>query len=486
MNRRWLTLLGAWIAMLGCGGCAWLMGGSAKEQPRTIGATEPDVTRPVSAAELDQLTRAFADRYVGLLYSACEAVKKDNPHPAQRREAQMLLVDCASNVYDVASNANAFTQVLDLVVVATLVSQVWIDDDRAGQVFGERAEVVVRALRHGRVEAWALASQVLRLDQLDLLDYLIWDWRRQNPDMIRVSFVRFSNFAMSRGMSANAEEVATSGFLSEMFGSGLLGLLVPVGETNRAVGGATDALDEFRLLGERAFFILKRAPVLLRWQAETTKADLVTTPEIGQALADLRRLTDQVEHLPKNVEMERQAILAALDDQTKGVDQIVTNIRGALTEANAVGASLSQTVNSLNELLKTADVIAGRFDRPDTTPSTQPSRPFDIREYTEGLKELGAAAGRMNDLLTLSNELLGSSEWARRIQQVNEAADGRMAMAVDQGQRLVDRVFRGIYVALGILFVLLILNRLIVVLLPRRRSRAADNARGADEKEISA
>ena len=313
MNRRLLALVGVWIAALGCGGCAWLAGRSAKEAPREVGATEPDVTKPVLAAELDELTRAFADRYVGLLYSASETLKKDNPDPVQRREALKLLLDCSSNVYDIASNAQAFTRVLDLVVVTTLVSQVWIDDDRAGEVFGDRADVLVRALRHGRVEAWTLAAQVLRPDQLDLLDYLLCDWRRRNPDMVRTSFVRFSNFAIGRGESANAEVVAAGGFFAEVLAGGILGLIVPVGQATQAVGGATQAVDEARLLSERAFYMLKRAPTLLRWQVEALKEEMVATPEVEKALTDMHRLTDQVEQLPKNVAAERQAILAALD-----------------------------------------------------------------------------------------------------------------------------------------------------------------------------
>src|ERR671918_659014 len=82
----------------------------------------------IGAAELDELTRAFADRYVGLLSSTCDALKKDNADPVQRREAQELMLTCASNVYDIASNADAFTRTLDLVVVTTLVSGIWIDD----------------------------------------------------------------------------------------------------------------------------------------------------------------------------------------------------------------------------------------------------------------------------------------------------------------------------------------------------------------------
>ncbi len=131
------------------------------------------------------------------------------------------------------------------------------------------------------------------------------------------------------------------------------------------------------------------------------------------------------------------------------MDGTLTNVRGALTDAHALVTSLDQTSNSLNEMLKTADALLVRFDTWDRRAATQPSRPFDIREYTEGVKELAVAAGKMNDLLKSSNELLGSSEWERRIQQVNESADGRMKVASEQSQRLVNEVFRRVYLALG-------------------------------------
>jgi hypothetical protein len=60
---------------------------------------------------------------VGLISSSRDALKKDNGNAVQRREAQDLMLDCAT---------------LDLVVVTTLISQVWVDDDLAGEVFGER------------------------------------------------------------------------------------------------------------------------------------------------------------------------------------------------------------------------------------------------------------------------------------------------------------------------------------------------------------
>jgi ElaB/YqjD/DUF883 family membrane-anchored ribosome-binding protein len=391
-----------------------------------VGAT--DGNQPIEAAELDELTRAFADRYVGLLYSACDALKKNNPDPVQRREAQVLMADCATNIYDIASNADAFTRMLDLVIVTTLVSQVWIDDDRVAEVFAGREEVLIRALHHGRVEAWALASQVLRPDQIDLLDYLLWDWRRHNPDMVRVSFVRFSNFAIGRGKSANSEVLAASGLLAN-------------------VGQAGQAVAETRLLTERMFYMLKREPTLLRWQVDTLKED----------------------------------IFSAFDNRTKQADTTVANVRAVVSDANDLVTSIGQTSKSLNEILKAVDGLIARYDSVDR----KSSRPFDIREYMEGLKELEVVVGKMNDMLKSSNELLGSSEWDRRIQQVSQSADERMKMAAEQSQRVVHDAFWRVYAAIGILFTVFILCLVAVLLVIRRLRIVTGNASDAGRKEMS-
>src|SRR4051794_21560760 len=279
------------------------------------------------------------------------------------------MLDAAANVYDIASNADAYTRMLDLVVVTTLVSQVWVDDDRIGDVFGERGEVLVRALHHGRVEAWALAARVLRPDQLDVLDYTIWDWRRQNPDMVRASFVRFSNFALDRGRSANAEVLAAGGFFKD------------IGQTGQAV-------DEARLLTERMFYRLKREPTLLRWQAEAAKEDLIATPGVDRALADVHRLTDQVERLPATVAAERQALLAAIDQRAKSVDETLDRVRALIADARALAGTAGDAGASFATLLKTGDGLFTRFDAWDRWTSAKPDhRPFDVRDFTNAARQ---------------------------------------------------------------------------------------------------
>ncbi|MDA3797996.1 MAG: hypothetical protein PF692_02835, partial [Kiritimatiellae bacterium] len=265
-SRTTIMRLGMCIAVLMLGGCAMLQSDATKNPARRLESAEAG--ERVTRAELDGLTRGFADRYVGLLYSVCDALKEDNPDAVQRRAAQILLVDNANNVYDIASNADAFTRVLDLVVVTTLVSQEWDDNGRAMAVFGKRGQTLADALSQARAESRLLAARVLTADQLGILDSLLRDWRQENPKVVRASFVRFSNFAIGRGSSA-ADQLLAAG-----------GLFANVGEAGQAV-------DEARLLGERMFYRLKRESTLLRWQAAAMKDDLIATPELNTALADV-------------------------------------------------------------------------------------------------------------------------------------------------------------------------------------------------------
>jgi cytochrome bd-type quinol oxidase subunit 1 len=85
----------------------------------------------------------------------------------------------------------------------------------------------------------------------------------------------------------------------------------------------------------------------------------------------------------------------------------------------------------------------------------------------------------MNDLLKSSDQLLGSSEWDHRIQQVNQSADERIKIAAEQSQRVVSDLFWRVYVAMGVLFVMLIICLMAVFLLIRRLRVVAAKTRDA-------
>jgi hypothetical protein len=76
-SRALVFLLGAISLLQACGGCAALRQRFAHD-PGPFGQKGSSI----GPAELDELTRAFADRYVGLLSSTCDALKGTTPTPS--------------------------------------------------------------------------------------------------------------------------------------------------------------------------------------------------------------------------------------------------------------------------------------------------------------------------------------------------------------------------------------------------------------------
>ena len=450
MVRFSLILFVVCFTALGGFGCASFKARSQGLQANGLGGNAE--VRPVRPGELDELTRAFADRYVGLLSSTCDALKKDNPDVVQRREAQELMLNCATNVYDIASNADAFTRMLDLVVVTNLVAGVWVEDGRAREIFGDRADVLIRALEHGQAESRALAVRVLRPEQLEVLDTLMLDWRHENPDMVRMASVRFSNFAIGRGQSSTAKVLEARGWFAN-------------------VGTAGRSVDEARLLTERMFYMLKRQPTLLRWEVEAIKDEFLATPEVAAYLADVHRLTAAAERLPANVAAEREAIVAAVDQRLTAVNATVAGVRSALAEAGLLAETVDDAGGSLDAMLRSAEKLLVRYDGLSKSPDAVPVRAFDVREYTEGIKELAVALQGMNEVLKSSDALLASPAWDRRMEDVNRSADARLGVAAEQTQIVVRAGFRQLWFTLGGVFLLLVLYRLSGIYLSRRSQR---------------
>jgi hypothetical protein len=130
-------------------------------------------------------------------------------------------------------------------------------------------------------------------------------------------------------------------------------------------------------------------------------------------------------------------------------------------------------------MLKTADSAFTRFDAWDRWSVSQPQhRPFDIREYTTGVKELTGSLEQMNDVIHSSNDLLASAEWGRRIGDVNQSADGRVRTVAQQTKLLIDTFYRRLYLAMGAFFAMLVLYRVTSLLLTRRLGIRGQSAAG--------
>ena len=455
--RRLITAAAA-LSLLLCNGCLFFSNSSRTEaekktaQEREASARTFKAARAagqkVSIQELDQLTYGYADRYYMVMSSAVDAVKSNNPDPGQRRLAHQLEVNGVLAMNDIVTENDPYARTLDLVVSVTLQSILLIDENGAEKAFGERAPGLIKAIRTMRAEAWELVAKVLNQDQLELLDYLILEWRRSHPEVDQVAFVKFDEFAGARAAGLMTDFQSGEGFLA------------PLSEANQV-------MKDWSRITERAFWYSKRAPNIAAMQAEGAVNEIMATPEIGTMLQTADRLGKTVEAAPQTIDEERKAFFAELDNRQTLLTNTLGDVRHIVDDANTLGATasllatnLQQTLLVLGDTLKEADSIGRHFglDQPSTSP---PARPFDIHDYVAALDRLNEVVTNVYQLSSNVDQITRSAGWKRGLQDMTDATDRR-----------VDRVFTRLCEAIGLAFILAVVYRYISLKMSRKLARA--------------
>lgn len=414
MNR---TLIAPWA----CVGVtvALLLGCAASSAPKSVDRARDtqrsmlsEKGQALTVEELDQLTNGFADRYFTYHVSAIEKILAGNTDARQIRRAQQVRLVQMNAIYDIVTNADPLTQVIDLTLVVTLQSQKWIDEDMAGDWFGERGQHLALASRRAREDIWRIAERVLKPEQLEQFDYMIWQWRKQNPGIEIVSYVRFDDFAAGRGRSMVAD-VKSGG-----------GLLAPVDEAKKAV-------DEVRLLAERAFFLGKRMPFLLNWQIEAAVSGITADPQIRSATdsvalatKSIERATALAERLPGEISKQHAELIASIEKQHPMLMTALGQYRGAIGDTGKLVGAANELTHVADTLLKTVQETAKTLDttiagidkaflRPGSGEPSAPGKPFDIAEYARTALALTGTLQEANALLASAGGMLGITNDAR-------------------------------------------------------------------------
>jgi hypothetical protein len=434
-GRCWIPL-----ALLACASACIKVGGTAPVAPRPV-PTDRSFTastrqyQQVTLDEVDEMVYAFADRYNMVIGSAVDSVKRNNPDPDQRRLAHGVKLNGMLAVSDIASSPDPYAKVLDLVTAVTLQSMVWIDENRAEEAFGERAPVLIKAMREMREEVWDIAARALRQDQLETLDLLIGDWRRTHPQVDQVAFVKFDNFAGVRAMGLTAD-LRT--------GTGLMAPLTEMSQEAR----------EYRRLAERAFWYTKRAPNVAGIQAEAAVNEILATPEADQLTLSMSQFGVTADRMGALLD----SLPGMLDDRQRQITGLMRDANELVATVNHLTASANRTLTTLGETMQVADEVVGKYYAPDT--AADAGKPFDINEYTRALSTAGEVVAGMNQLTRNGGAVLESPGWRLGLVQLSTVADRR-----------VDRVFMHVYATIGLIFVLALAYRVISA---RLRSRSAE------------
>jgi hypothetical protein len=350
-----------------------------------------------------------ADQYAAAAAQACDDLAAQVAGPEARATAQRWKLSQATAAFVNAAGPKPTVNALDMVVLATL-SRMVVEDHVVKEQIGPSARPLLETHRKLETNAWAVANKILTVEQRQELTDLIQEWREKNPTQRYVSAVRFREFVVALGRSPVQEKSKPNSLLGLFYLDPLAGL----DPTARAI-------EETRLLGERAVFYAERMPMLLSWQAELLAYQLAVQPEAREMLADAARISKSAEalgktaeQLPKVVNEQREA---ALKQFFEGVATERSNILASLVseekKARDLLAELHQTLNSgaemaiaVNVAVKSLDAFVHYVSPPETnqTAVATNSQPFNVLDYGKAASQVGAMARDLNTLLTSVNQ----------------------------------------------------------------------------------
>jgi hypothetical protein len=434
---------------------------------------------------------------------------------------------------------------LDILTVVTLERMVWQDTGWAVETFGaEGAEVLRKAQVDAENDAWGCAAEVLPRERLREVRQVIVDWQHAHPNNRYVSTMRFDDFAADGGdlarRAALAAHAANGGFLApineatravdqtRMWGERFLFI---TGRLQRmlswqaelltyelaAMPEVKEVMADHRLMAEAtqrfSAAVAAWPEVLARERAGWVRDFCGQTGAIGGIVTQIREAFAEAGPVAADVRDTAQSaalVAADLRAAVREAGPVVSEIarlsgKGpAVTPAGAAPAApatapaaapgpmvasavvpaaagpvvVAPTASSPPAAAVAAPVAAAIASSPAAVPPVAAGRPFDIQEYERVVHEL-------RGLVDATDTLLESRYWQTRLNEVNSAAETRVAHAGREGRELINYgFFRGIFFAIfcaALLFVTGLLYRFTVRRLfpPQPHAAAAPTPRAS-------
>src|SRR4051812_27321076 len=131
--------------------------------------TRFSVAGQLGAEEVERMNRAFADRYVMRISTACDLITEGNKDEAQCRMVRDLRIGVASAMYDIVTDPDPYMQTLNLTMVVSLHYMSWVEEDRSHKIFGERGDAVATAIKGAHEDVRAVGKRVFTSAEMTTL-----------------------------------------------------------------------------------------------------------------------------------------------------------------------------------------------------------------------------------------------------------------------------------------------------------------------------
>jgi hypothetical protein len=406
-----LTTAAGCARILRAGNQAW----ASLSSPASGGPEPPSHHGQVTQAQVREDVVRFAHSYFAVLSQAFDSVERQTRTPDARLMVADPKVKYCNALIDIALGPQPEANLLDMVVLATLLHDV-MKDYWVPRVYGASGQPLLAATEHGKKEIWSIAGKILSPAQQQSLTELIARWRADHPNQIYVAEVRLQSFAKEFGNSAVAP-LERSSLLPE-------------------VADATRSIDEFRLLSERLLLYLQEAPALFRMEAQLGEYQIAAQQETKDLLNSVTtfsqaadRVAKSVEAMPANIAVQRRAAIeqlmtAVAVERRQALDQAIDRFKAEekslfaslqaserpslelLGETKITLATAVQLVTQLNSSLDAFDKLAVKMGWANPN-----SPPFEIKDYQKAAAEFGQTARELTELTRESRAAVKTWIW---------------------------------------------------------------------------
>ena len=426
LKRSATALLFATLG-LSCG-CT-LIKGTLQLPDLAIQALLPFTKReaPPDPVEVQSKLIRFSDHYLETVTRNMRMLQRDGK-AIERRELTRRRIKYTNEVLAIATGSNAFANLLDMVVLVTL-TRMRVEAYWAEQSKDVTLEPFMKVFRESEADIWRISSTVLAPEQQTELRAALSGWLKRNPklrfmpDMADLDFV-----AEIRRLSRNRSSSAPASVFNLLMIDPLSGL-----------DPAAKELAETRLMAERALFLSRHLPELIRWETEYLTMSTMEVPQVAKLLSDASKLSESADRfsqmsqkLPELISSEREQLVMTLKSERQGLTALAAESKHALTAGK-------QMADSANATLKSFQAVMAQLGQKPSDPNAEP---FRIRDYTAAAAQISHTSERLADLLGLFNQTIGPDN-VKTLSARMEALTNR---AETSSKDIVDYAYRKVIV----------------------------------------
>jgi hypothetical protein len=390
---------------------------------RSLFSTHQENGAPDPVELQSQLLR-FADNAIEALNLAAGKLQSEDDQAIRRRSILMLRIATTNDILAIATGANAYANLLDMVIFASL-NRMNVEDYWMPRVFGESAKPYLLASQEVEKEIWRIAAAMLKKEPISELLAAINTWHKHHPN------VRSLRDISSLGFSSEVARInrgPQSGVTSSVFN--LLAI-----DPLAGLDPATRELANTRLFAERGLFLARHMPTLIRRETELLVIQTAEMPQLEKLLANTAQLSESAdrfsrtaERLPGLISAERQQIVQALDAQRPGLASLAAQTEKALDAGKRMSDASTAALKSFQDVLRQLQAH----------PSNPNAEPFRIDDYTAAAAQINATAQDLVRLLQALDQTLAPGKH----DGLSTRLDALTRQAQASGKELVDYTFR--------------------------------------------